>query len=258
VTYCTFQQHQRQHTDDTSHTHTHNPKDLVASSSIVISHLPHCHRARKSEQQKLQLDGERFGQDFFSHTHMFFITPKFRLVVASVMMLASLRQRGMVAAFSTTGGSCFAATGGVKSRALSSGTRQRFSVVPPAWPQNHPPVCCIRTPALWMSTSTPEASTQTSSGVIPRVKASEATEPSDGPVLVKGWVRTVRKQKTLAFVEVNDGSNMAGLQCVLNFDDIDEDTKKGGFRLAFSSFCLGRSCERPHQLSPHCVLFRRT
>ena len=76
-----------------------------------------------------------------------------------------------------------------------------------------------------MSTSTPE---KTSTGIIPRVKASEAKEPTDGPVLVKGWVRTVRKQKTLAFVEVNDGSNMGSLQCVLLFDNIDEQTKKGG------------------------------
>lgn len=70
------------------------------------------------------------------------------------------------------------------------------------------------------STSTPS--------VIPRIKAADATTPTDGsPVVVKGWVRTVRKQKTLAFVEVNDGSNLAGLQCVLTFDDLDETSKQG-------------------------------
>merc|ERR1712232_1282517 len=58
-----------------------------------------------------------------------------------------------------------------------------------------------------------------------RVKTAEA-EPSDEIVAVKGWVRTVRKQKTLAFVEVNDGSNLAGIQCVLPFDKIDDDTVK--------------------------------
>jgi asparaginyl-tRNA synthetase len=67
----------------------------------------------------------------------------------------------------------------------------------------------------------------TSKGIIPRIKTSEATKPSDGPVIVKGWVRTVRKQKTLAFVEVNDGSNLGGIQCVASFDDIDEATKQG-------------------------------
>ena len=59
-----------------------------------------------------------------------------------------------------------------------------------------------------------------------RVKTADA-EVSDEQVSIKGWVRTVRKQKTLAFVEVNDGSNMSGIQCVLPFDSIDEDTMKG-------------------------------
>eukprot|EP00980_Cylindrotheca_fusiformis_P011002 scaffold2526_cov131-Cylindrotheca_fusiformis.AAC.18 len=63
--------------------------------------------------------------------------------------------------------------------------------------------------------------------IIPRVKTSDAKEPSDGPVQVKGWVRTLRKQKTLAFVEVNDGSNLGGIQCVLSFEGIDEATRKG-------------------------------
>jgi len=33
-------------------------------------------------------------------------------------------------------------------------------------------------------------------------------------VLVSGWVRTVRSQKTFSFVEVNDGSSLAGVQVV--------------------------------------------
>jgi asparaginyl-tRNA synthetase len=69
--------------------------------------------------------------------------------------------------------------------------------------------------------------TKLPTGVIRRVKAVDATEPTQGAVLVKGWVRTVRKQKTLAFVEVNDGSNLSGLQCVLSFDEIDDETQKG-------------------------------
>lgn len=31
-------------------------------------------------------------------------------------------------------------------------------------------------------------------------------------VTVKGWVRTIRYQKTFAFIEVNDGSSLAGVQ----------------------------------------------
>jgi hypothetical protein len=65
--------------------------------------------------------------------------------------------------------------------------------------------------------------------VIPRVKAVDAKSPSEGPVYIKGWVRTVRKQKTLAFVEVNDGSNLGGIQCVLSFDAIDGKTQEGMF-----------------------------
>lgn len=72
------------------------------------------------------------------------------------------------------------------------------------------------------------ASTATESnvvaGALKRVKTADAT-PSDEVVSVKGWVRTVRKQKTLAFVEVNDGSSLSGIQCVMPFDSIDEETR---------------------------------
>jgi asparaginyl-tRNA synthetase len=40
----------------------------------------------------------------------------------------------------------------------------------------------------------------------------------DEALTVKGWVRTKREFKEFAFVEVNDGSAMANLQVVLNFD----------------------------------------
>jgi hypothetical protein len=72
-----------------------------------------------------------------------------------------------------------------------------------------------------------QMSTTTTPKILPRIKTIDATEPTDGPVLVKGWVRTVRKQKTLTFIEVNDGSNMGGLQCVLSFDAIDDATREG-------------------------------
>ena len=34
-------------------------------------------------------------------------------------------------------------------------------------------------------------------------------------VQLRGWVRTVRAQKELSFVEVNDGSNLSGIQAVV-------------------------------------------
>jgi asparaginyl-tRNA synthetase len=40
----------------------------------------------------------------------------------------------------------------------------------------------------------------------------------DQQVTVQGWVRTKREQKEFSFVEVTDGSSMAGLQTVLNQD----------------------------------------
>ena len=78
--------------------------------------------------------------------------------------------------------------------------------------------------SIQLQMSSTEAKTTTTTPK--RVKTNDA-QVSDEPVAIKGWVRTVRKQKTLAFVEVNDGSSMSGIQCVLPFDDVDEDTMKG-------------------------------
>lgn len=60
---------------------------------------------------------------------------------------------------------------------------------------------------------------------IRRIKTIHATEPTgDEVIAIKGWVRTLRKQKNLAFVEVNDGSNVSGIQCVIPFDKVDQNT----------------------------------
>jgi asparaginyl-tRNA synthetase len=50
-----------------------------------------------------------------------------------------------------------------------------------------------------------------------RIKTVDALKSKgmDSLVTIKGWIRTVRKQKTLAFVEVNDGSSLSGIQCVI-------------------------------------------
>jgi asparaginyl-tRNA synthetase len=40
----------------------------------------------------------------------------------------------------------------------------------------------------------------------------------DETVTIQGWVRTKREQKDFSFIEVNDGSSMAGLQVVINQD----------------------------------------
>lgn len=66
----------------------------------------------------------------------------------------------------------------------------------------------------------------TTTAVPRRVKAVDAKEATEERVCVKGWVRTVRKQKTIAFVEVNDGSNIGGIQCVLSLENVSEETLK--------------------------------
>jgi len=86
---------------------------------------------------------------------------------------------------------------------------------------------------LFMSTDTELASDSKTKISFPkRVKTVDVQDASDETISIKGWVRTVRKQKTLAFVEVNDGSSLSGIQCVLSFDVIDENSKKDIGRLS--------------------------
>ena len=48
----------------------------------------------------------------------------------------------------------------------------------------------------------------------------ESISSDEKQVTIKGWVRTIRDQKSFAFIEVNDGSSMKGLQVVMNLEDI--------------------------------------
>jgi len=45
-------------------------------------------------------------------------------------------------------------------------------------------------------------------------------------VVVKGWVRTLRSQKQLAFMEVNDGSAFSGIQVVINAEELEGGQEK--------------------------------
>lgn len=150
-----------------------------------------------------------------------------RLVVVSAMTLmlaasASIRQRGFVAAFSSTDFARFnsrSSTHSIQKATITQYGKPNIYKSGASWNRFGS--------SLQMSTSSPP-SPSTETTVLKRVKTVDAKEPTDGnPVLIKGWVRTVRKQKTLAFVEVNDGSNMNGIQCVLSFDSIDEETQEG-------------------------------
>lgn len=58
-----------------------------------------------------------------------------------------------------------------------------------------------------------------------RMKIKQLKHPASGQpsligtdVQIKGWIRTVRNQKTFAFVEINDGSTLSNFQVVVNAD----------------------------------------
>lgn len=86
----------------------------------------------------------------------------------------------------------------------------------------------LRLRATWASTSTDhntdavEEQKRSRAGH-PRVRiqrlyaeAAHYLEPANAYVHIKGWVRTVRDQKQFAFVQVNDGSNVSGVQVVVD------------------------------------------
>jgi asparaginyl-tRNA synthetase len=69
------------------------------------------------------------------------------------------------------------------------------------------------------------------------------TGQPDESVTIQGWVRTKREQKEFSFVEVNDGSSMAGLQVVMNQD-------MAGYAEAIARINTGASVECSGVLVP--------
>ncbi|KZV45339.1 hypothetical protein F511_04077 [Dorcoceras hygrometricum] len=59
-------------------------------------------------------------------------------------------------------------------------------------------------------------------------------EPDDGlnklgeTVVVRGWVRTLRVQSNVTFIEVNDGSCLSNMQCVMSYDTEGYDQVENG------------------------------
>lgn len=56
-----------------------------------------------------------------------------------------------------------------------------------------------------------------------RIKIKDVKNPAPGKpslvgteITVKGWVRTIRDQKTFSFVEINDGSTLSNFQVVVD------------------------------------------
>lgn len=131
---------------------------------------------------------------------------------------ASSRGGAFVSAFGRSG-----AAAGVRALSTASGSSLNNRAAAPASAAARASSYGVQ---LRMSSTEAAAAAPAAATSPRRVKTAEAAV-SDEKVSVKGWVRTVRKQKTLAFVEINDGSNMGGIQCVLPFEDVDEDTLKG-------------------------------
>lgn len=128
----------------------------------------------------------------------------------------------------------FTTTGTIRSRTASHQISPGFS----ATSTNYIPQQLQK--GLWMSTTASTPSTD----ILKRVKTADA-KVSEDEIVMKGWVRTVRKQKTLAFVELNDGSSLKGIQCVLPFDSIDDDTKND-----ISKLTTGASIEVIGKITP--------
>ena len=68
------------------------------------------------------------------------------------------------------------------------------------------------------STTIRLAATSVGTDQIARIKVKKILEADDSiagtPVIIRGWVRTVRDQKKFSFIEINDGSTMNGIQAV--------------------------------------------
>ena len=97
--------------------------------------------------------------------------------------------------------------------------RLAWSVVQPSLPLASPASMLLRGQGRAMRCSPPVAAAVEEVATAPaRQKVasifSSGTDLVGQEVVIKGWVRTVRTQKTFSFVEVNDGSSLKGLQVV--------------------------------------------
>ena len=60
----------------------------------------------------------------------------------------------------------------------------------------------------------------------------------DEIIKIQGWVRTIRQQKTVAYIQVNDGSNMVGIQGVATLSELNDTS-----RLALEQITTGAAIE---------------
>jgi asparaginyl-tRNA synthetase len=58
--------------------------------------------------------------------------------------------------------------------------------------------------------------------ILPSKTIKSILNGQDSSVQVRGWIRSVRKQKQVCFATVNDGSNLKGIQAILNDKDAEK------------------------------------
>lgn len=57
-------------------------------------------------------------------------------------------------------------------------------------------------------------------------------------LVVRGWVRTIRMQSSVTFIEINDGSCLSNMQCVVSSDAEGYDQVNAGFISTGASICV--------------------
>lgn len=67
-----------------------------------------------------------------------------------------------------------------------------------------------------------KANYSTSKSILPNKTIKTILKEDGTNVAVRGWIRSVRKQKQVSFATVNDGSNLKGIQAILNGEDAEK------------------------------------
>jgi len=77
------------------------------------------------------------------------------------------------------------------------------------------------------------------------IRAILARDSAGGELTVRGWVRTARHSKGVTFLEVNDGSCMAGLQAVVDPELANFESEVRAIRTGFAVEVEGTLCDSP-------------
>lgn len=104
-------------------------------------------------------------------------------------------------------------------------SRSSSSVLPHTHRSPFPFAPATRLYGTTTTTTPPTTATTTTTTEPARIKVRDILIKGDDSLLgqrvtIKGWVRTLRSQKTFSFIEVNDGSTLGGLQIVADAEKV--------------------------------------